>query len=90
LFQALVEPLALRRPFGDVAHLAHAAPDGDEEEGVLEENPARVFEPAPVAHREHAVDRLRPEHAAQEVIRGDDYGGRNEHPPVPVECEESQ
>ena len=74
LFQALVEPFTFRRPLGDVPHLAHAAPDGDEQESVFEEDPARVFEPAPVTNREHAVDRLGPEHPAQEVVRGHDDG----------------
>ena len=90
LLQSFVQPFALGRPLGDVAHLAHAAPDGDEKEGVLEEDPSRVFEPAPVAHREYAVDRLRPEHSAQEVVGGHDDGGRDEHPPVPVEGKEGQ
>ena len=39
---------------------------------------------------QHAEDRLRPVHAADEVIDGHDHGGRDQHPPVAIERQEHE
>jgi hypothetical protein len=49
-----------------------------------------VLEPAPIAGDEDAIDRLRPEHAAQHVIERDHDGGGNQNFPVTIEREERQ
>ena len=71
-------------------HFRDAAQARHDQEQVFEDDPRGVFEPAPLAGDEHAVDRLRPEHAAQHVIERDDDGGRNQHPPVAIEREERE
>ena len=76
--------------FGGLAHLGDAAHARHHEEDVFEHHPGRVLEPAPLAGDHHAVDRLRPEHAAQHVIERDDDGGRNQHAPVAIEREEGE
>ena len=60
------------RTIRGVAHLDRAALTRHDEKDVLEDHPCRVLEPAPLAGDEYAVDRLRPEHAAQHVIECDD------------------
>ena len=60
------------------------------EKDVFEDHPGGVLQPAPLAGHQHAVDRLRPEDAAQHVIQRHDDGGRNQHAPVAIEGEERQ
>ena len=43
-----------------------------QQEDVLEDHPGGVLQPAPLAGNQDAVDRLRPEDAAQQVIERDD------------------
>ena len=63
---------------------------GDDEEDVLEDDPRRVLQPAPLAGDQHAVHRLRPEDPAQHVIQRDDDGRRNQHAPVAIEREKRE
>ena len=73
-----------------VLQLDAAAAARHDQEHVLEGDPGDVLEPAPLAGDQHAVDRLRPEHAAEEMIGGDHRGGRNQHAPVAIEREKRQ
>ena len=75
---------------GRLAHFRDAAQARHDEEQIFEDDPRRVFEPAPLAGDEHAIHRLRPEDAAQHVIERDDDGGRNQDAPVTIESEERQ
>ena len=49
-----------------------------------------MLQPPPGVGSQNAEDRLGPEHAAQPVVRGDDGGGREEHPDIPVEGQERE
>ena len=71
-------------------HLATLRRHDDDEEDVLEDHPGRVLQPAPLAGDEHAVDRLRPEHAAQHVIERHDDRRRDQDAPVAIERQERQ
>ena len=82
--------LERRRALSRLLHFLDAAAAGDEQEDVLEEDPGRVLQPAPLTRHHHAIHRLRPEHAAQHVIQRDDDRGRNQDPPVPVERQERE
>ena len=82
--------LERRRPVGGVPHLRDAATAGDEKKHVLEQHPGGVLEPPPLAGDHHAVDRLRPEDPAQQVIERHDDCRRNQHPPVAIERQEGQ
>src|SRR5207249_1031168 len=62
---------------------------GDEEH-VLEDDPAGVFEPAPFGAAEHAVYRLRPEETPDQMVHRDYRRGRDQHPPVAVKGQEGQ
>ena len=73
-----------------ISCISAAAQARHDQEDVLEDDPRGVLEPAPLAGDEHAVDRLRPEDAAQQVIERDDDRRRDEHAPVAVEREKGQ
>ena len=73
-----------------LAQLLRAAHARHDEEHVLEDDPGGVLEPAPLAGDDHAVDRLRPEQAAQRMVERDHDGRGHEHPPVAIEREERQ
>ena len=79
-----------RRPLGDVPHLLLAAQAGADEERVLEQHPAGVLEPPPVARGDDPEHRLRPVDAADVVVGGDDDRGRDEHAPLAVERQEDE
>jgi hypothetical protein len=49
-----------------------------------------VLDPAKVALGDDAEDRERPPNSANEVVSGDDDGGRDDHVPVLVEREEGE
>ena len=78
------------RALGGVLHLHDAAAAGDDEEDVLEDHPGGVLQPAPLTRDQHAVDRLRPEDAAQQVIERHDDGGGNQDTPVAIKRQKRQ
>src|SRR5439155_16908192 len=65
---ALGDRLELRLAPRAVAQAAQAVVARDQQDAVLERDPERVLEEAPPFGIGDAVDRLRIEHAAQEVI----------------------
>ncbi len=89
-FDDLVGLLEIGAAFGDQTHLAQALVHADEQTAVLERDPPRMFEPAPRARREDAIDGLGPEDAAQEVLGSRHDGGRDEDLPVAVEGQEGK
>ena len=76
--------------FRGLPHFRDAAQARHHEEQIFEDDPRRVFEPAPLAGDEDAVHRLRPEHSAQHVIERDHDGGWYQHLPVTIESQERQ
>ncbi len=86
----LMCPFEDRRAIGNLIQLARAADALHHQEHIFEPDPGRMFEPAPLARHEHAVDRLRPEDAAQQVIERDHDGGRDEDAPVAIKRQERQ
>ena len=75
---------------GNASHLLDPLQTRSHQEHVREHHPPGVLDRAPDAGGEHAVDRLRPEHAAQEVVDSHDDGGRNQDGPVAIERQERQ
>jgi hypothetical protein len=77
---------AIRRlpHFGDAAAARH------QQEDILEQHPRRMLQPPPLAGDHHAVDRLRPEEAAQHVIQSHDDRRGNQDTPVAVEGQEGE
>ncbi len=57
---------------GDRVHLLDALLAGPDQEGVFEQNPGGVLQPAPFIDDLDAVNGLRKKDAAQEMIGGDD------------------
>ncbi len=90
LLDRLTRLLELGLAEGDLPHLDDALEAGAEEHRVLEEDPARVLEPAPVALRRDPEDGEREVDAAQDVVDGDDDGRREEDLPVAVEGDEGE
>lgn len=90
VFNPLVPVLQPRLAIGDLAHFPEALPDGNHEENVLKQDPAGVLDPAPRAGGQHAKDRLRPEDATREMVRGHHNGRRNQHLPVAINRQECQ
>ncbi len=90
VFDPRIHTLQRCAPGGDPGHFPHTLPDGDAEKDILEEHPARVFEPAPGTDREHAEDRLRPEDAPCEMIRRHHHGRGGEDTPVAIEGEKGK
>ncbi len=86
----LVEDLQGRLSLGDAPHLSDAPATGPDQEDILEDDPAGMLDPPPRLDHRDAVDRLRPEEPAQQMIRGDDDRGRDQDGPVAVEGEEGQ
>ena len=78
------------RPRRGLTQFRSAAAARDHQEGIFEDNPASVLQPAPMAGDQHAVDGLRPEDPAEQVIQDDDDGGRNQHSPIPIEGQKGQ
>ena len=66
--QLIVRGGQLGRAFSHLRHLLQTLPDGDNQERIFKQNPARVFEPSPRTGHQHAVNGLRPENSAHEVI----------------------
>jgi hypothetical protein len=89
-FDVRVGELELGAAERDLVHLSAAAPAHVDEEDVLEDDPPRVLEPAPVARREHPEHRFGPVRAAQRVIERDDQRRAHEHAGVAVEGQEGQ
>src|SRR5688572_33105634 len=66
------EGFDLRLLPGRSQHVLEAGHAGEDEDGVLEDNPERVLEEAPPFGVEHAIYGLGPEKLASEVAAGDD------------------
>src|SRR5207244_163158 len=64
----LMAGLQLRLPVGGAFHIAQTLLDGQEEHAVLEDHPPGVLESPPGGGRKHAVNGLRPEEAAEDVV----------------------
>ena len=74
-------------------HLLDALLASADQEGVLEQHPGGVLQPTPFIDDLDAVDGLRKEDAAQEMIGGDDGRSGHQHPPIAVkrqECERAK
>ena len=65
LLDAFVKRLKPGLPFGHLAHVLQAFMDGNHQENILENHPARVLKPTPGTGRQHAKDGLRQEQPAQ-------------------------
>ena len=77
-------------PARDVRHFPDALLHGNPKNDVLKGDPADVFQRAPIAGRENAVDGLRPEHSAQGVIETRDDRRRHQYSPVAVESKKGK
>ncbi len=84
------EVLQLGLTRGHGAHLAGRSEARDDEDGVLEDDPTGVLEPAPGARRRDAEDRPWPEDAAEVVVERDDGRGGEHDPRVAVDGQEGE
>ena len=86
----VIGPGQLGLTLGDRPHLADAAEAGPDQEGVLDDHPARVLDPPPGLDRRDPVHRPGPVEPAQHVVQRHDRRGADQHPPVAVEGEQGQ
>jgi len=84
-FQTLIQTLDLSSSFRDAPHFTNATLDCDEEKSILEKHPAGMFDPAPLARSDYAVNGLRPENPAEKMIGGDYDRRREQNAPVAIE-----
>src|SRR5437879_5395072 len=80
----------LSLPFGHAVHLLNALPNGLDEKHVLKDDPAGVFQPAERARGYYPKHGFGPKEPPNEVVNGDYGRGCNEHPPIPINCQEGQ
>jgi hypothetical protein len=90
LLQILLEAFALSRSLCNIPHLVHAASDSDPKKSDFKENPTSMFKPAPWTYCQHAINGLRPEHAAQEMVDGYNQRCWNKYSPIAIERKKSE
>ena len=74
---------------GVFPHFGDVPLDCDKQHGILEKDPSGVLQPTPLTGGQHAINRLRPEHAAQQMIGSNYHSGGHQHAPVAIESEKS-
>jgi hypothetical protein len=77
--------LQIGLPRGKRAHLAMTFEDAHHQHDVFEDHPEGVLEESPPLGIGGAVDRLRPEQAAEQMIAGHDDGRADQQLPVAIE-----
>ena len=85
-----IHPFQLRPAPCVIPQVFDSLPAGNNQKHVLEDNPRRVFQPPPRTGDDNPEDRLRPVHAANEMVDGHNQRGRNQQGPIAIESEKGE